>query len=213
MRTTLVLDWDGTVTDGDTLHAAIAEFGDVDVFRAMEDEIGRRLTLQEVIAVEMATISAPVEEVVAFLLDTVSLRAGFPEIVERYDPLVVSMGFHELIAPLLERDGIGVRVVANRLDPRPEGWGAVFRQQATCAVCGEPCKRSDLAGANGFVYVGDGFSDRCVAQAATRVFARDGLAEYLAAESVGFERFDDFYDVAGALDAGVAGPPGRTRRT
>ena len=138
MRMTLVLDWDGTVTDGDTLHAAIAEFGDVDVFRAMEDEIGRRLTLQEVIAVEMATISAPVDEVVAFLLDTVSLRAGFPEIVERYDPLVVSMGFHELIAPLLERDGIGVRVVANRLDPRPEGWGAVFRQQATCAVCGEP---------------------------------------------------------------------------
>ena len=78
MPPTLVLDWDGTVTDGDTLHAAIAEFGDVDVFRAMEDEIGRRLTLQEVIAVEMATISAPVEEVVAFLLETVSLRAGFP---------------------------------------------------------------------------------------------------------------------------------------
>ena len=29
------------------------------------------------------------------------------------------MGFHELIEPLLERDGIDVRVVANRLDPRP----------------------------------------------------------------------------------------------
>jgi 2-hydroxy-3-keto-5-methylthiopentenyl-1-phosphate phosphatase len=123
------------------------------------------------------------------------------------------MGFHELIAPLLERDGIGVRVVANRLDPRPEGWGAVFRQQATCAVCGEPCKRSDLAGANGFVYVGDGFSDRCVAQAATRVFARDGLAEYLTAESVAFERFDDFYDVARALEGAAGVPSGRSRKT
>ena len=68
-------------------------------------------------------------------------------------------------------------------------------------------------GCDGFVYVGDGFSDRCVAQAATRVFARDGLAEYLAAESVAFERFDDFYDVARALDAGAAVPPGRSRRT
>jgi 2-hydroxy-3-keto-5-methylthiopentenyl-1-phosphate phosphatase len=211
MPPTLVLDWDGTVTDGDTLHAAIAEFGDVDVFRAMEEEIGRRLTLQEVIAVEMATISAPVEEVVAFLVDTVPLRAGFPEIVERYDPLVVSMGFHELIEPLLERDGIGVRVVANRLDPRPDGWRTVFRQQAICEVCGEPCKRSDLAGTNGFVYVGDGFSDRCVAQAASRDFARDGLAEYLAAEGVAFERFDDFYDVATALDGAAVVPPGRNR--
>jgi 2-hydroxy-3-keto-5-methylthiopentenyl-1-phosphate phosphatase len=206
----LVLDWDGTVTDGDTLHAAIGEFGDVDVFRAMEDEIGRRLTLQEVIAVEMATISAPLDEVVAFLVDTVSLRAGFSELVERFDPVVVSMGFHELIDPLLERDGVDVGVIANRLDPQPDGWRTVFRPQATCAVCGEPCKRSDVAGLDGFVYVGDGFSDRCVAQAATRVFARDGLAGYLRTEGVPFEPFDDFHDLARALNGAVL-PRGQRR--
>jgi 2-hydroxy-3-keto-5-methylthiopentenyl-1-phosphate phosphatase len=199
----LVLDWDGTITEGDTLHAAIEEFGDVNVFRAMEDEIGRRLTLQEVIAVEMATITAPLEDVVAFLVDTVALRAGFAEIVARRDPLVVSMGFHELIAPLLERDGIEVRVVANRLDPQPEGCKAVFRPQAVCDVCGEPCKRSDVSGLDGFVYAGDGFSDRCVAQAASRVFARDGLAVFLSGNGVAFEVFDDFYDVARALDGGA----------
>ena len=198
-----MLDWDGTVTEGDTLHAAIEEFGDVDLFREMENEIGRRLTLQEVIAVEMETISAPVEEVVAFLVDTVALRAGFAELVARYEPLVVSMGFHELIAPMLERDGIGVRVVANRLDPQPEGWKALFRPQSMCDVCGEPCKRSDVAGLDGFVYVGDGFSDRCVAQAASRVFARDGLATFLAGKGVAFERFDDFRDVARALAGGA----------
>ena len=197
----LVLDWDGTVTQADTLHVAIEEFGDVDVFRALESEIGRRLTLQEVIAVEMETITAPLEEVVAFLVETVPLRRGFDEIVERHDPLIVSMGFHELIAPLLEREGVEVRVDANRLDPQPTGWKALFRPQATCDVCGEPCKRSDVAGLDDFVYVGDGFSDRCVAQAAHRVFARDGLATYLAGQGVAFELFDDFYDVARALDA------------
>jgi 2-hydroxy-3-keto-5-methylthiopentenyl-1-phosphate phosphatase len=195
----LVLDWDGTVTDGDTLHAAIEEFGDVGVFRAMEAEIGRRLTLQEVIAVEMATISAPLEEVVAFLVDTVSLRPGFAELVSRRDPLIVSMGFHELIEPLLARDGVEARVVANRLDSRPDGWRTIFRPQAHCAVCGEPCKRSDVAALNGFVYVGDGFSDRCVAQAATRVFARDGLATYLGERGVPFEPFDDFLGLERAL--------------
>jgi HAD superfamily phosphoserine phosphatase-like hydrolase len=195
----LVVDWDGTVTDGDTLHAAIERFGDVDVFRTMEEEIGRRLTLQEVIAIEMATISAPLGDVVTFLVDTVALRPGFRELVDGHDPLVVSMGFHELIAPLLERDGIAVRVVANRLDPRLDGWRTIFREQETCRVCGEPCKRSDVAGLDGFVYVGDGFSDRCVATAASRVFARDGLADYLDARRVPFERFTDFNDLADAL--------------
>jgi 2-hydroxy-3-keto-5-methylthiopentenyl-1-phosphate phosphatase len=211
MTPPLVLDWDGTVTDGDTLHVAIEEFGDADVFRAMEGEIGRRLTLQEVIAVEMGTITAPVEEVVAFLLETVSLRVGFRELVERHDPLVVSMGFHELINPLLERDGIEVRVVANRLDPRPDAWRTIFRPQAVCDVCGEPCKRSDVAGLDRFVYVGDGFSDRCVAGAATRVFARDGLAEYLRTTGVAFEPFEDLYDVARALDGAAVVPPVRSR--
>ena len=75
----------------------------------------------------------------------------------------------------------------------------MFREQAVCAVCGEPCKRSDVAGFGEFVYVGDGFSDRCVAQAASRVFARDGLAQYLAQEGVAFERFEDFHDVSRAL--------------
>lgn len=209
----LVLDWDGTVTEVDTLHAAIAEFGDGDVFRAMESEIGRRLTLREVIAIEMETITAPLEQVVAFLVETVPLRPGFGEIVERHDPLVVSMGFHELIAPLLKRDGVEVRVGANRLDPQPAGWKAIFRPQATCEVCGEPCKRSDVAGLDGFVYVGDGFSDRCVAQAARRIFARDGLATYLAGNGVAFEVFDDFYDVASALDGVAVVPPTRGSET
>lgn len=195
----LVLDWDGTVTEGDTLHAAIAQFGDAGVFRAMETEIGRRLTLQEVIAVEMATIRAPLEDVVAFLAETVPLRAGFAELVERRDPLVVSMGFHELIEPLLRRDGIEVRLVANRLDPRPDGWRTVFRARAVCSVCSEPCKRSDVAGLDGFTYVGDGFSDRCVAQAATRVFARDGLARYLDEQGVPYEPFTDFHALESAL--------------
>ncbi|MGH3135170.1 MAG: haloacid dehalogenase-like hydrolase [Gaiellaceae bacterium] len=192
----LVVDWDGTVTEGDTLHTAIERFGDVSVFRAMETEIGRRVTLREVIAVEMATISAPLDEVVAFLVDTVALRPGFRELVERHDPLVVSMGFHELISPLLEREGITARVVANRLDPLPDGWHALFREQETCAVCGEPCKRSDVAELGDFVYAGDGFSDRCVALAAARVFARDGLADYLAGKRVPFESFEDFRDIS-----------------
>ena len=77
----LVIDWDGTITERDTLHMTIERFGDLEVFREMEVRIGRELTLNEVIGIEMATISAPFSEVLAWLLDTVTVRSGLAELV------------------------------------------------------------------------------------------------------------------------------------
>ena len=199
----LVLDWDGTVTEVDGLHLVLLEFGDDEIYEAHESRLGRDLTLHEVIAGEFRSVRAPLPEVVEFVRDHARLRAGFGDLARRYRPLIVSSGFHELIEPVLERDGLELEVRANRLDPHADGWRVLFRSQETCPVCGEPCKRSDVAGLGDFAYVGDGFSDRCVAEAAARVFARDGLAEYLAAKGVGFELFDDFHDITRALDGGA----------
>jgi 2-hydroxy-3-keto-5-methylthiopentenyl-1-phosphate phosphatase len=49
------------------------------------------------------------------------------------------------------------------------------------------------------VFVGDGYSDRCAALAADRVFARDGLARYLDDRNVSYEPFEDFEQLAAAL--------------
>ena len=118
----LVLDWDGTATERDTLHMVIERFGDLEVFRESEAQIGRELTLNEVIGVEMATISAPLPEVLSWLLETVTVRPGLAELVAAYDPLIVSAGFRELILPVLAREGISAEVVANSLEPSPDGW-------------------------------------------------------------------------------------------
>ncbi len=195
----LVLDWDGTVTEVDSLHLVLLEFGDPAVYEEAERRLGRTLTLHEVIAFEFRTVRAPLPEVVAWARENVRVRAGFAELVERRHPLVVSSGFHELIEPVLEREGIEVDVRANRLDPRPEGWRVRFRSDELCPVCGEACKRADVAGLGEFAYVGDGFSDRCVALAAAKVFARDGLAAYLRGEGVAYEPYADFHDVERGL--------------
>jgi 2-hydroxy-3-keto-5-methylthiopentenyl-1-phosphate phosphatase len=209
MREPLVVDWDGTVTEVDGLHLVLSEFGDVAVYEQAEERLGRSLTLHEVIALEFETVRAPLADVVAWVVENVRVRGGFAELARRHRPLVVSSGFHELIDPVLAREGIELDVCANRLDPRPDGWRAIFRNAEPCPVCGEPCKRSDLAGLGDVVYVGDGFSDRCVAQAATRVFARDGLAEYLTEVGVPHERYGDFNDVMRALDSRAVSPTDR----
>jgi 2-hydroxy-3-keto-5-methylthiopentenyl-1-phosphate phosphatase len=195
----LVVDWDGTVTEGDALNMVVLEFGDSAVWHALDGRLGRDLTLREVIAREVETVRAPLGDVVDWVRAHVRARPGLRELAELYRPVIVSNGFRELIEPVLEREGVRLEVVANELDPRPEGWRALFRDTDACDACGEPCKRWALDG-EPVVFVGDGsWGDRCAALAAGRVFARDGLAAALEREGVRFERFGDLHDVVSAL--------------
>ena len=124
----------------------------------------------------------------------------------------MSAGFHELIEPILAREGIDARVVANHVTAGPGGWRSEFPDGPVCSVCGERCKRSATASVGPFAYAGDGVSDRCVSLQAERRFARDGLAGWLDAQGVAYEPFDDLYDVVDALSPGGAVvPPGRRR--
>jgi 2-hydroxy-3-keto-5-methylthiopentenyl-1-phosphate phosphatase len=197
----LVLDWDGTVTERDTLELVIERFGDIATYRRTGALMGRDLSHDEALAQSFRTVRAPLDEVVGWVVDSVRVRAGFRELVDRHRPLVVSSGFRELIDPVLGREGVELEVLANRVDARPDGWRISFREQSRCATCGEPCKRSVLP-AGEVAYVGDGYSDRCAALAAERLFARDSLATYLRQEGAPYEPFETLADVAMLLRRG-----------
>lgn len=190
----LVVDWDGTITVQDSLVQVIHEFGDPQLLAELEPRVGVDLTLHEEIAAEFRAITAPLDDLVAWVVENVEVRPGLRELAA-LEPLVVSAGFHELIEPVLAREGVELEVLANRVDARPDGWVVRFRDETACLTCGEPCKRGSIAG-EPYVYVGDGYSDRCAALAAERVFARDSLASYLGAEGVAYEPFDELADVA-----------------
>src|SRR5438046_10196006 len=98
----LVLDWDGTVTERDTQWMLVEEFGDREVFARVEEELqGGRMTHRDVMEVEYATIRTPLDEAAGWLVEHARVRPGFHELVERFDPLILSSGLHELIEPLL----------------------------------------------------------------------------------------------------------------
>jgi 2-hydroxy-3-keto-5-methylthiopentenyl-1-phosphate phosphatase len=143
----LVLDWDGTVTEQDTLDLVLQEFGDAEIYERVEAELERgTMTLNEVIATEFLTVTAPLDEAVAFVVEHTRVRPGFAELARARRPLVVSSGFHELIEPVLEREGAldAVELRANRVEARPDGWRVRFRVAEICEECGEPCKRRDV---------------------------------------------------------------------
>ncbi len=200
---TLILDWDGTVTIDDTLILALREFGDWQVYLDAAAALRRgEITLHEEIRRDAESIRTPIEEVVAWLVEHLELRPGFHELAETHRPVIVSSNFRQLIEPILAREGIELEVRANDVEWEPRGWRATFRNGDVCGTCGEPCKRADVTSADangGVVYVGDGYSDRCAAQAADRIFARDELARYLDEQRVAYMPFDDLHDVARSL--------------
>ena len=205
---TIVVDFDGTVTKIDLLDTIASRFGDPVVYQEVDDGLDEgRLSLREVITREFEPVRRPLEEVVRWELENVELRPGFHELValaarRGWRLVIVSSGFHELIEPILEREGLDVELHANRVDPRREGWVVDWRYDESCDSCGDSCKRSivrELAADGEIVYVGDGYSDRCAAEASDRVFATRGLARYLSERGIPFEPFDDFRSVASSL--------------
>jgi len=207
-RRTLVVDFDGTVTQEDLLDTIASRFGDPVVYQEVEDGLDEgRMSLREVITREFEPVRKPLDEIVEWEFENVHIRPGFRELVELAGErgwrfVIVSSGFHELIEPILEREGVEVELHANRVDPSPEGWKVLWQYDESCDSCGESCKRSivqEFAGDDELVYIGDGYSDRCAAEASDLVFATRGLASYLDERGVPYERFDDFHDIARSL--------------
>ena len=203
-RRSIVIDFDGTITQDDLLDRVARDFGDPVVYQEVEDALDAgTMPLREVITREYAPVTTPLPELVDWVLGQVRVRPGFRELVrsaERagWEVHVVSSGFEEFIEPVLAREGVDVPIHANRVDARPEGWVVEWRYPESCDHCHESCKR-DLLPDGYVVYIGDGYSDRCAALASDRVFAIRGLAAYLEAKGARYEGFDDFHDVSRAL--------------
>jgi len=211
----IVVDFDGTITERDTLDEMCRIYAPEAWAAAENDLQTRTMTLREVIAAEFAPIRGDHDTIVAETVDRARVRAGFAEFVRAAEDagdriVVVSSGFESVIRPILEREGLDhLEVVAHDVRFTPEGGIVDFRHGEPCPVCGEECKRSvvdSMRDGREVAYIGDGYSDRCAAQAADIRFARRSLASYLDGEGVGYTSFDDFTTVRDELLGPGAGP-------
>jgi 2-hydroxy-3-keto-5-methylthiopentenyl-1-phosphate phosphatase len=210
----IVVDFDGTITERDTLDEMCRTYAP-DAWAAAEKDLQRRtMTLREVITAEFAPIVGDHDTIVSETVERARVRPGFAEFVRAAETagdrvVVVSSGFESVIRPILEREGLGrLEVVAHDVRFTPKGGVVDFRHGELCPVCGEECKRSVVSAMRDgreVVYIGDGYSDRCAAQAADVRFARRTLAEHLDREGVAYTWFDNFTSVRDELlgpDAG-----------
>lgn len=195
----------------DTLHVIVETYG----VRELWDEIEPRLrsgeiTIEEAMQKEFASVRATADEVRQLVLRAAPIRPGFAEFIRwieerEHEVLVISAGFRSVVEAMLADAGLAhLPVRANEANFTPEGSTIEWSERGElCLLCNRRCKRHDLRtrmpeGAP-LVYVGDGISDRCAALMADRVYARDGLAEYLSELGAPYVPFDDFAEILADL--------------
>ncbi len=206
----IVCDFDGTVTTEDTLDLLVGHFAPGAWERAEAGLRSGRMSLLQAMEEEFREVRAGEDEVLAFIRHHAVVRPGFAEFVrwaedEGHRLVIVSAGFRVVIDAVLADAGLG-HLHVHAGDAHFSRTGTQVSYPPSSAPCADRCGicKTETIEAHGpfegpVVYVGDGYSDRCAAREADLVFARQGLAEYLAAEGVPFLPYEDFYDVLAAL--------------
>jgi 2,3-diketo-5-methylthio-1-phosphopentane phosphatase len=162
-------------------------------------------------------LALPEAELDAFLR-TVELDPGARALVawcerNHFPFRVLSDGFDRNLDRLQVLHGIRFAYVSNRLRYEHGRWRIAPGGPDPSCGCGTGvCKRARIEAFRArhpdalVVHVGNGrISDRCAAEAADRVFAKDTLADELAARGIAFDPFETLHDVVRALDGVGAG--------
>jgi 2-hydroxy-3-keto-5-methylthiopentenyl-1-phosphate phosphatase len=210
MPTAYLCDFDGTVSPADVgaelvrrFSTATAEVHRARLARWKSGSLGHRALTEAECAEMRVSQSDALSHAGQFEIDP--MFAPFVwEARERGDEvMIVSEGFEFYLADRLADAGLEDLVRAsNRVHFRGTRWTPEFPfADPSCTRCGN-CKAQHVRRyrALGFntVFVGDGLSDRCGAQAADVVFAREGreLLAWCRREGVRCHSFHDFRDVA-----------------
>jgi 2,3-diketo-5-methylthio-1-phosphopentane phosphatase len=180
-------DFDGTITDTDTLVFLATNLGGGPEMVAAIGRLIRegKLTLAEGIAAEMRSIRVSYDEAIEVMREEIQLDPGFPAFArwcrEKQIPLtVLSAGFLQNIELFLPRDEYPqIEILANTLRPNEKiGWQCEFRDQSDYGHDKAQALKAARKRGEYVLFIGDGLSDRSAAEAADEVYAKHSLAEY-----------------------------------
>jgi 2-hydroxy-3-keto-5-methylthiopentenyl-1-phosphate phosphatase len=205
----LFVDFDNTVTVGDVLDAVIERFSVTERWRSWESDWKRgHLSTPQCLSLQIGDLRVDPDELTRFVSET-PIDASFPHVVDlcrdRGIPLfIVSDNFSVIVRAILRRSSLGgVKFFANELLFDGNRPSARFpHADPRCRRCAH-CKTVHFAGfaSHRKIYVGDGLSDICPAEAADLVFAKDALADHLARAGIPYLPFASFGDVLPYLEA------------
>jgi HAD superfamily phosphoserine phosphatase-like hydrolase len=200
----MFVDFDGTITDRDTFDVLVKLFAGEETWEETERglDAGTR-SLRDVLASQAALVRGEFRDVAAILRREIRVDPAFPAFAhacrERGVPLqIVSSGVASIVRDRMHEFGLDdLPIVANEVDPRPEGWVLHFRDPVSNGTDKAAIVRAARADGKRTVFIGDGRSDYDAAREADVRFAKRGLPleAYLTERSLPFEAYQTFAGV------------------
>jgi 2-hydroxy-3-keto-5-methylthiopentenyl-1-phosphate phosphatase len=205
MNVALLCDFDGTITDDDVAQLIFDRFGS-HIWWDIEGRFRRgEISCKNALISEFSTVRASRQEIEGFLRNYVKIDSSFNRFAEmchgRNVPMaIVSDGLDFYINLILrDVDLDGIKMYCNK---------AVFGDNRVrisfpylnpnCDKCGN-CKKLHLKRlkdkGNYIIYVGDGYSDMCVAKEADFIVAKSYLLDFCRTSRIACAPFKDFSEV------------------
>ncbi len=129
---------------------------------------------------------------------------------------VVSDGFSSYIEPIIRREGMECEIICNTMQFSEGAITPIYRAASeSCKCFCASCKRNfvlaDAPPGDVIVYIGDGYSDFCIAAHSDIVFAKKALAAYCNEKRIPHYPFKTFFDVKKILSGLIARGDYKTR--
>ena len=193
-------DFDGTLTDGDSIVFLTRKFGCGEVHqnnllsRYQRGEIDEFELIRE----ELATVRISWSEAAQVLTRNISLDSSFFNFLSWcrshcYPISVVSSGIQQVVSLFIGE--LGIPFFAHPVEVTDNGW--LYQKNENCEKSSILRKARSRAS---IVYIGDGISDIRAVPYADVLFAKCRLAQYCREKSIPFFPFVSFQDVQEKLD-------------
>jgi len=215
----IVADFDGTITLQDSNDSLCLACGNAENVKIEADFCAGVISGKEAVHLHFQALRIGFQEYFDFLDSHIQIDPGFDVFLQqlraRHMPFfIVSGGYRQGIQRILGEDRMnGVQIFANDL---LDDKGYLLPSGAMeGAVCTEPigpcgnCKKVCLdiirhQTKKKILFIGDGLTDRCAAQKADLLFAKEGcaLAEYCRTHDLPYVSYKGFSDLVKTLGLG-----------
>jgi len=205
----IVSDFDGTITNEDSNALLVEVCGNADNAQVEVDFIGGVISNREAFIRHFKFMLISLEEYNNFIKSHISIDSEFDTFFKKTQqngvPLyIVSAGFRQAVEGVLGKERLkDTEVFANNLSGEPYIAPTFATESPVCdksfGPCGN-CKRDCLRtikkkSGKKVLYIGDGITDRCAAEEADILYAKNSLAEYCDTNGLPYVPFKDFKDV------------------
>lgn len=212
-KTIIISDFDGTISTQDTNDLLFKTYGN-SKNEQIENLYKRgKIGTKEGMLRHFQEINIDEENYSKFVLNKITLDSGFKRfykmVREHNIPfIVVSGGFINAINLLFKRENIELKkVYANKLLFHKEGISIEFlHKKVGCNSNFGDCGNCKLLYLESFkkegkqvIFIGDGLTDRCIAEKADIVFAKKKLKEYCVNNGIKHIEYRSFNDISKIL--------------